>query len=76
MLINLSGAFYRACEGMTAQEARLLTSSIVNTMCSLEGIKSVRLYFDGERVDCLAGAISLRGPLLFSPGLLRGGAQP
>lgn len=76
VLINLSGAFYRACEGMTAQEARLLTYSIVNTMCSLQGIKSVRLYFDGERVDCLAGAISLRGPLLFSPGLLRGGAQP
>ena len=47
VLINLSGAFYRACEGMTAQEARLLTYSIVNTMCSLEGIKSVRLYFDG-----------------------------
>lgn len=71
VLINLSGAFYQACQGMSADEARALVYSIVNTMCELPGIKSVRFYFDGERVDYLAGAICLRGPLMSNVGIVR-----
>lgn len=71
VLINLSGAFYQACQGMSADEARALVYSIVNTMCELPGIKSVRFYFDGERVDYLAGTICLRGPLMCNVGMVR-----
>ena len=56
---------------MSADEARALVYSIVNTMCELPGIKSVRFYFDGERVDYLAGAICLRGPLMSNVGIVR-----
>ena len=40
-------------------------------MCELPDIKSVRFYFDGERVDYLAGAICLRGPLMSNVGIVR-----
>ena len=40
VLINLSGAFYQACQGMSADEARALVYSIVNTMCELPGIRA------------------------------------
>lgn len=72
VLINLSGAFYQACQGMSADSARAMVYSIVNTMCGLDGVKSVRLYFDGERVDYIAGAIYVRGPLLSNVGMVRG----
>ena len=71
VLVNLSGAFYQACAGMRPERARALVYSIVNTMCSLDGIRSVRFYFDGERVDSLASAISMRGPLLSNSGIVQ-----
>lgn len=71
VLVNLSGAFYQACAGMRPERARALVYSIVNTMCSLDGIRSVRFYFDGERVDSLASTISMRGPLLSNSGIVQ-----
>lgn len=71
VLINLSGAFYQACQGLSAGSARTMVYSIVNTMCSLDGISSVRFYFDGERVDSLASVISMRGSLMFNSGIVQ-----
>ena len=71
MLINLSGAFYQACQGLSSGSARTMVYSIVNTMCSLDGISSVRFYFDGERVDSLASVISMRGSLMFNSGIVQ-----
>ena len=71
VLINLSGAFYQACQGLSSGSARTMVYSIVNTMCSLDGISSVRFYFDGERVDSLASVISMRGSLMFNSGIVQ-----
>ncbi|MEG2857922.1 MAG: GerMN domain-containing protein, partial [Clostridia bacterium] len=71
VLINLSGSLYRACRSLSPAMERAMIYSIVNTLCDLSGVKSVRFYFDGERVDTLAGTINLRGPLLENVGMVR-----
>ena len=70
VLINLSGELYKKCQDMSAERVRAMVYSIVNTMCQLNGVKSVRLYFDGERVDTLGGALFVKGPLMSNPGLV------
>ena len=74
VLINLSGAFYQACQGLTSGRARTMVYAIVNTMCQMDGISGVRFYFDGERVESLASTISMRGPLMYNGGIVR--AEP
>lgn len=72
VLINLSGTFYQACQSFSPERARAMVYAVVNTMCGLDGINSVRFYFDGERVDCISSVISMRGALMFNGGIVRG----
>ena len=71
VLINLSGAFYQACQGLTSGRALTMVYAIVNTMCQMDGISGVRFYFDGERVESPASTISMRGPLMYNGGIVR-----
>ena len=67
--VNLSGNFYRCCQGLSAREERSLVYSMVNTLCRLEGIRGVRFYVEGRPADTLAGSIYLKSVLLPNPGI-------
>lgn len=67
--VNLSGNFYRCCQGLTAREERSLVYAMVNTLCRLGGIRGVRFYVEGRAADTLAGGIYLKSVLLPNPGI-------
>ena len=66
--VNFSDAFYRLCQMLNAEEERLLVYSIVNTLCDLPGISSVRILIEGEQIETLSGSIYLMNDLLPNPG--------
>ena len=71
-LINLSSVFYKQCTyNMSPARLRTTVYAIVNTICELPGIKSVRFYFDNERADTLGQNIYIKGALLPNPGMVR-----
>jgi spore germination protein GerM len=69
-LVNLSGNFYRSCQQMGEQAERNLVYALVNTLCGLDPVHKVRFFIDGQSVDALVTAISLRGSLLPNPGIV------
>ena len=68
--VNLSGNFYRCCQGLSAREERSLVYSMVNTLCQLVGIRGVRFYVEGRAADTLAGGIYLKSVLMPNPGIV------
>ena len=44
--------------------------SIVNTLCALSNVRSVRFYVEGLAAETLAGGIYLRSPLMPNPGIV------
>jgi spore germination protein GerM len=70
-LVNLSGNFYRLCQGMSRQQERLLIYAMVNTLCELEAVDRVRFYVGDQTVESLAGWIYLGTELMPNPGLIR-----
>lgn len=70
-LVNLSGNFYRLCQGMSRQQERLLVYAMVNTLCELEDVDRVRFYVSDQTVESLAGWIYLGTELMPNPGLIR-----
>jgi len=69
-LVNLSGNFYRSCQQLGEQQERNLVYALVNTLCGLNPVNKVRFFIDGQSVDQLVTAISLRGALLPNPGIV------
>jgi spore germination protein GerM len=69
-LVNLSGNFYRSCQQMNEQAERNLVYALVNTLCGLDPVRKVRFFIDGQSVDALVTAVSLRGALLPNPGIV------
>ena len=69
-LVNLSGKFYRSCQQLSEQQERNLIYALVNTLCGLNPVKKVRFFIDGQTVDALVTAISLRGALMPNPGIV------
>lgn len=67
--LNMTSNFYRLCQLMTESEERLLVYSIVNTLCELPGVKSVKILIEGDHIETLAGSIYLIGELLPNPGI-------
>ena len=67
--VNLSGNFYRCCQGLSAREERCLIYAMVNTLCRLGGIRGVRFYVEGRAADTLAGGIYLKSALMPNPGI-------
>lgn len=68
--VNLSGSFYRSCQGLDEQSERALVYSMVNTLCQLSGIRAVRFYVESRPADTLAGSIYLKSVLLPNPGIV------
>ena len=68
--VNLSGSFYRACQGLDERNERALVYSMVNTLCQLSGIRAVRFYVESRPADTLAGSIYLKSVLLPNPGIV------
>ena len=73
--VNLSGSFYRSCQGLDEQGERALVYSMVNTLCALPGIQAVRFYVESRPADTLAGSIYLKSVLLPNPGIVERGAE-
>ncbi len=69
-LVNLSGNFYRCCQQMDEAAERNLVYALVNTLCGLQPVNKVRFFIEGQSVDALVTAISLRGALLPNPGIV------
>lgn len=68
--VNFSADFYRKCQILDAGGERLLVYSIVNTLCTLPGVQTVRFLFEGEQVQTLSQSIYLMGELLPNPGIM------
>ena len=68
--VNLSGSFYRACQGLDESGERALIYSMINTLCQLSGIRAVRFYVEGSPADTLAGSVYLKSVLLPNPGIV------
>lgn len=68
--VNLSGSFYRSCQGLDAGQERCLVYSMVNTLCALESIRGVRFLVEGSPAETLAGSIYIRSALLPNPGIV------
>jgi hypothetical protein len=69
-LVNLSGNFYRSCQQLGVEAERNLVYALVNTLSGLSPVKRVRFFIDGQTVDALVTAMSLRGALLPNPGIV------
>lgn len=67
--VNLSSGFYRQAQMLDDTSERNVVYSIVNTLCELDGVTSVRFYVEGVTADTLAGNIFLQGALLPNPGI-------
>lgn len=68
--VNLSANFYRSCQRLSPRAERDLVYAMVNTLCTLDGIRAVRFLVEGRAADTLAGSIYLRSPLLPNPGIV------
>lgn len=69
-VLDLSSAFYQACEGLTEDAERLLIYAIVNAITERKDINKVLFMNEGTNVETLSGAISLQKPLIRNPGLI------
>jgi hypothetical protein len=70
VLVNLSDAFQKACEGLSEDEERNMVYCMVNTLTESEVLKRVRFYVNGEQKP-LAGHIFMSGEFFRHPGAIR-----
>lgn len=56
---------------LTPDQERSTLFCIVNTLTSYAGVNRVQFLVEGYKVDSLAGAISLRSPLVRNPGVIQ-----
>ncbi|OPZ68885.1 MAG: Sporulation and spore germination [Firmicutes bacterium ADurb.Bin467] len=70
--VNLSARFYSLCQDLDERRERTAVYAIVNTLCTLQGIRGVRFLIEGSAIGTLTEHIYLRSVLLPSPGLAEG----
>lgn len=68
--VNLSANFYRSAQQVSEADERCIIYSMVNTLCGLDEIDSVRFYIEGYGAETLAGSIYLKSALLPNPGII------
>lgn len=56
---------------LTADQERGCIFSVVNTLTAYAGVNRVQFLVEGVKVDSLAGALSLRSPLVRNPGIIQ-----
>ena len=69
--VNLSADFYSACQILSAAEERNLIFAMVNALCELDQVGSVRFWVEGKAVDSLSQNIYLKSALMPNPGLVQ-----
>ena len=69
--VNLSADFYSSCQILSPQEERNLIFAMVNALCELEQVGSVRFWVEGKAVESLSQNIYLKSALMPNPGLVQ-----
>ena len=69
LLVNLSEGFRSEIQAFGRENEMLLCYSMVNTLCTNNGVKRVRFYFEGEQVETIAGEIYWGGDFYYNPVL-------
>lgn len=67
--VNLTESFRQAIADYGAENEQLLCYSMVNTLCSNTGCRSVCFFFEGEQAEMIAGTVCWSGEFLYAPGL-------
>lgn len=70
VVVNLSEAFAKALQSLTARQARVAVYAMVNTLTQGRDQQGVIFFFDGEQIGELAGGLNLRGRMLRNPGMV------
>lgn len=69
LLVNFSARYAEVIRA-SEMDQRLTAYAMVNTLCSLAGVRRVRFYFGGEAVDTLGSSLVWSGEFLYHPGLI------
>ncbi len=69
-VVNFSQSGADLLRGLGERESASLFS-IVNTLTGYPGVSRVQFLVEGNKVDALAGVISVRSPLLRNPGIIQ-----
>ena len=70
MIVNLSKTAAEGFAGADREPERAWVYALVNTLCGIPGIKSVRFLVEGVPIETFAGNIWLREALIPNPGLV------
>ena len=70
-IVNLTQGGADLLSGLTAEQERGCIFSVVNTLTAYAGVNRVQFLVEGVKVDSLAGALSLRSPLVRNPGIIQ-----
>ncbi len=70
LLLNFSTNFLSRFDELSFEKEKLAVYSIVNTMCSVRGIKRVRFFISGEQPEYFSKSIYLPGEFLYNPAIL------
>lgn len=69
--VNLSADFYSSCQILSQDEERNLIFAMVNALCELDQVGSVRFWVEGQSVESLSQNIYLKSALMPNPGLVQ-----
>ena len=70
-IVNLTQSGADLLSSLTADLERGCIFSVVNTLTAYAGVNRVQFLVEGVKVDSLAGALSLRSPLVRNPGIIQ-----
>lgn len=69
-LVNVSQSFADACAALDTAQTKLMIYSIVNTLTRLRGVRSVRLYVQGEAHEFFGEPYSSLGEYFANPAVV------
>ncbi|HBU13080.1 MAG TPA: hypothetical protein DEB31_10290 [Clostridiales bacterium] len=72
IVLDISKNAKEVMQTVSADTEFVMVFSIVNTLTSIEGIRSVQFLVEGERVEYLReGGVSIIDPIMKNPGIIR-----
>ncbi|MDO5021954.1 MAG: GerMN domain-containing protein [Eubacteriales bacterium] len=70
LLLNFSSNFLDRLKGLSFMQEQIAVYSIVNTMCSVRGIRHVRFFIAGNQPESFSGSLYLPGEFLYNPAII------
>lgn len=67
LLLNLSHEFLSAVEKLDETMEKQMVYSLVNSFCSINGIRRIRFFSDGKSIESYKGKLFMNGEFLFNP---------